>query len=427
MFAVCMGLCSCQQTEDNLFDGTPSQRMDKEMARVKKLITKPSNGWLMEYYPSSTQAYGGFNVLVKFTDAGKVTFASETAGADVTATSDYEFTQSSGCVITFDTYNSVFHAYSTPEESNGGGLGYGYSGDFEFIVMSASEDEIVLKGRKTGSKARLIPLTPAIKWNEYLSAIKDESSFVANYYRLQYHLNGQKYEARMNGRHMVVYQLGADGEWQAAQNTPFIVTMTGVKFYEPLTMDNVSIDGLVFDPLKGDEGAWVATNNIDAQFYPSYPTVNELIITNNWYFACSDMSEKARAYWKPAEEAMTADGDCLLYANTGWVSDFLSNDLAFSFRCTKHGTGYLCLSYELIGDNQMSLMFGKQGSYYGSLHYKDFHFNSILTMMGNDKKRTFTITPDNIKNPTRLKFVDNDDPDLWFTLHREVVYYPFSN
>ena len=48
-------------------------------------------------------------------------------------------------------------------------------------------------------------------------------------------------------------------------------------------------------------------------------------------------------------------------------------------------------------------------------------------MMGNDKKRTFTITPDNIKNPTRLKFVDNDDPDLWFTLHREVVYYPFSN
>ena len=64
MFAVCMGLCSCQQTEDNLFDGTPSQRIDKEMARVKKLITKPSNGWLMEYYPSSTQAYGGFNVLV---------------------------------------------------------------------------------------------------------------------------------------------------------------------------------------------------------------------------------------------------------------------------------------------------------------------------------------------------------------------------
>ena len=139
------------------------------------------------------------------------------------------------------------------------------------------------------------------------------------------------------------------------------------------------------------------------------------------------MSEKARAYWKPAEEAMTADGDRLLYANTGWVSDFLSNDLTFSFRCTKHGTGYLCLSYELIGDNQMLLMFGKQGSYDGSLHYKDYHFNSILTMMGNDKKCTFTITPDNIKNPTRLKFVDNNDPDLWFTLHREVVYYPFSN
>lgn len=424
---VAVTLTSCQQTEENLFGESSSQRMDKEIARVRRILVKPRNGWLMEYYPSSDQSYGGYNVLVSFTDAGKVTFASETKGPDVTATSDYELTQSAGCVLTFNTYNEVFHAYSTPEGSNGGGLGQGFQGDFEFVVLSASDDEVVLKGRKTGSIARLAPITSAITWKDYLTAIKEESSFVGDYYRLQYHLNGNIYEARMNGRHLVVYQLGSDGEWQAAQNVPFIITMTGLKFYSPLEMDGTSVDGLVFDPLKGDEGAWVASNDMDAQFYPSYPTLNELVITKQWYFSCADMSEKARAYWTPAEEAMNHDNDRLLYCNTGWVSDFLSDDLTFSFRCTAHGTGYLCLTYELIGDDQISLIFGQSGSYYGSLHYKDYHFNSILTMLGNDKKRAFTITANDKKEPTRLKFVDNADPDVWFTLHRETIYYPFSN
>lgn len=425
--AMALTLASCQQTEDYLFGEQSSKRIDKEMVRVKGILSSARNGWLMEYYPSSNQTYGGYNVLVKFTEAGKVTCASETKGVGVTATSDYELIQSAGCVLTFNTYNDVFHAYSTPEESNGGGLGEGYQGDFEFVVLSASSDEVVLKGRKTGSVARLVPITTAISWDEYLTAIKEESAIISDYYRLNYHVNGNVYEARMNGRHMVVYTLGADGAWQATYNKPFIVTMTGLKFYTPLEMDGTSIDGLAFDPLKGDDGAWVATNDVDAMFYPSYPTINELIITKQWYFSCQDMSEKARNYWKPAEEAMTADNDRLLYANTGWVSDFLSDDLTFSFRCTAHGTGYLCMSYELIGDNQISLIFGQMGSYYGSLHYKDYHFNSILTMMGNDKKRTFTITANDKKEPTRLTFQDNADPDVWFTLHRETVYYPFSN
>ena len=427
ILTICMTLCSCQQKEELVFGQKPAERMDEEMARVKEVLAQPRNGWLMEYYPSADRTYGGFNVLVKFAQDGKVTFASEKTGADVTATSEYELTQSAGCVISFNTYNQVFHAFSTPEEANGGGKGEGFGGDFEFVALKATADEVVLKGRKTGSKARLIPLTPAITWQEYLTAIKEQIAFVNNYYRLQYHLNGKVYEARMTGKHMAVYDFDTDGAWQVTQNTPFIITMTGVKFYEPLTMDGVSIEGLVFDPLKGDEGAWVASNNVDAQFYPSYPSVNELIITSRWYFACADMSEKARELWTPAEQAMAAVGDKLLYCNTEWVTDFLSNDLAFSFRCTKHGSGYLCLSYELIGDDQISLIFSKQGSSEGSEHYKNFKFNYIITMLGNVEKRTFTITPDDHKNPKRLKFVDNNDPDMWFVLHREPVYYPFSN
>lgn len=419
-------LMSCSPSVDHLFDDIPSRRMDKVMSHVDSVLTSPRNGWLMQYYPSSTQAYGGYNVLAKFSTDGRVTMASETAGPDVTATSDYEVTQSSGCVLTFNTYNSVFHAYSTPEETNGGGNGYGYEGDFEFVVMSATPDEVVLKGRKTGSIAVMKPITPAVSWEAYLSAIDEESDFIKGYYRMQYHLGDSIYEARMSGRHLAVYKRDANMAWQLSQNVPFIVTMTGLKFYSPLTMDSVSIDGLVFDPLKGDEGAWVATNDDQAMFFPSYPNFNELIITSTWYFTCADMSEKARAYWKPAQVAMEADGDKLFNAFLTWTENFYTDDLTFYFNCSKHGYGYLTIEPELIGTDQISLKFSEAGSPIGADHYRNYHFNSILTMLGNDKARTFTLKPDNPKNPQLMTFTDNDDPDVWFTLHRAIVYYPFN-
>lgn len=419
-------LLSCSPTEDHIFDDMPTRRMAKIMTHVDSVLTAPVNGWLMQYYPSSTQAYGGYNVLARFSADGTVTMASETSGADVTATSGYEVTQSSGCVLTFNTYNSVFHAYSTPEESNGGGNGYGYEGDFEFVVMSATADEVVLKGRKTGSVAVMRPITPAITWKAYLSAIKEEANLIGSYYRMQYHLGDSVYEARMSGRHLAVYRRDESQAWQLERNAPFIVTMTGLQFYSPLTMDSVSIDGLVFDPLKGDEGAWVASNNDQAMFYPSYPSFNELIVTSTWYFSCADMSEKARAYWKPAQEAMEADGDRLFNAYLTWTENFYTDDMTFYFNCSKHSYGYLTLDVELIGDNQISFIFGRAGSTVGSYHYSTYHFNSILTMIGNDKKRTFTLTADNPKNPQLMTFVDNDDPDIKFTLHRAPVYYPFN-
>lgn len=419
-------LSACSPSEDETFGELPSRRMQKVVTHVDSILVSPTNGWLMQYYPSSTQSYGGYNVLAKFSTDGTVTMASETAGADVTATSEYDVTQSSGCVLTFDTYNNAFHAFSTPDESQGAGLGYGYQGDFEFVVMSATPDEIVLKGRKTGAYAVMKPITPAISWDAYLSAIKNESDFIGNYYRLQYHLGDSIYEARMSNRHVTVYRMTGNRAWEVEQNIPFVVTMTGLHFYKPLQMDSVSIDGLMFDPLKGDEGAWVATNNDRAIFYPSYPPLNELILTSTWYFTCKDMSEEARNWWLPAKEAMDTAGDRLLNASITWTENIYTDDLTFFFRCSQHEYGYLTLDYDLIGDSQISLQFGKEGSQVGSLHYKDMHFNSILSMLGNEKKRTFTLRADNPKNPQEITFTDNSDSDNWFTLHRSPVYYPFN-
>jgi hypothetical protein len=101
----------------------------------------------MEYFPSSQQTYGGFNVLARFSDA-EVTIASEIADFDTTEKSSFSLKQSAGPVLTFDTYNEIFHTFSDPNSSKSGlgSNGKGMEGDFEFLIMKATQDSVILKG-----------------------------------------------------------------------------------------------------------------------------------------------------------------------------------------------------------------------------------------------------------------------------------------
>ena len=84
----------------------------------------------MGHFPEANQAFGGYNVLLKFGTDGKVTVASELYGASQTATSLFSVKQSAGIVLSFDTYNTIFHLFSDPADPTGaGGKGYGLEGD----------------------------------------------------------------------------------------------------------------------------------------------------------------------------------------------------------------------------------------------------------------------------------------------------------
>lgn len=57
------GLASCTPETENLFEGTSADRIEKDLEVAKEALVSAPNGWLMEYYPSSQQLYGGYNVL----------------------------------------------------------------------------------------------------------------------------------------------------------------------------------------------------------------------------------------------------------------------------------------------------------------------------------------------------------------------------
>ena len=139
-------LTSCLKDQEDVFDKQSAIRAEEAIAADYKILAGAEHGWLLKYYPSPYRTYGGYCVLMKFTEDGKVTVASDIAKPTVTADSYYKIAQSAGIVLSFDTYNEIFHLFSTPDAPLGGDTGKGWEGDYDFEFISASSEKIVLKG-----------------------------------------------------------------------------------------------------------------------------------------------------------------------------------------------------------------------------------------------------------------------------------------
>ena len=103
-------LASCTKEQEDFFSDSSANRADATIAADKKVLTSAANGWLMKLYPDAQQSYGGYNVIVRFTEDGKAEVRGEYLGE--ICTSLYSITQSAGIVLTFDTFNEEFHLFS---------------------------------------------------------------------------------------------------------------------------------------------------------------------------------------------------------------------------------------------------------------------------------------------------------------------------
>ena len=129
-----------------------------------------------------------------------------------------------------------------------------------------------------------------------------------------------------------------------------------------------------------------------------------------------------------AAESLKAAGDNITYCYLGNISNYYGDFYAFNFYCTNSGgRGYLAFDYEIKGEDRISLKFSQEGSQIGKDYYTGHYFNYIITPLGNDKRRTFTLTVDDIKNPQWIKFSDEDDKANYFTVYRATQYYPLNN
>lgn len=258
-------LSSCLKDDKDAFGKTASERIREVQEGTEKALTGAANGWLMEYYPSATQEYGGIAIYMKFQN-GTVTVTSEAGGAGKTAESLYSYDQDYGPTINFDTYNPYFHIYSEPN-SGVGPTNTGMGGDSEFIIMSYAADKVVLRGKKTQNTIVLTPL-PETAWNTMFGKYSADVTKMDNFRSYELVLNGKTYDisrevaAGYNSRYFSV--VTENGTIPAS----FIYTQdTGLKFYEPLVVDGVSIEemtwsgGMFTDEMSGARIQETVSNN----------------------------------------------------------------------------------------------------------------------------------------------------------------------
>lgn len=231
---------SCLHEQENVFDMSTSERLNEAQKYYEKILTGAENGWILEYITGDTDANrrGGFNFLLKF-DGGNVTASIDAlAMSDVDPTNPnpyeqktslYRFDQDMSVTISFSSYNSFLHYY---HEQHGSYTTY--KGDFEFTIMEANEDLVILRGKKYGNimEMRRIPLD--VSWESYLEDINDIIDICSVYSQFELSKNDQVIgSGSLNSNFRYTFQINSD---EVSSNAIF--TTEGIKFIEPLSIDN---------------------------------------------------------------------------------------------------------------------------------------------------------------------------------------------
>ena len=223
---------------DNVFDSSASDRITAAVAERTDQLTSATEGWIFEYYPEEEQSYGGWNYIVSFDTNGEATVYSERA-ADFTIpeTSSYKVNNVGGPVLSFDTYNTLMHEFATPSANEYQAKG----GDFEFKLASTDTDVINATGTISGNTLKLLRLTETPE--EYLTKVVDNVDYLtgSSFFRT---VDGVLEDVVSSNRNLTFF--GEDEEGGNLE-IAYIITDTGVKFYESVTIDGVEISELILD------------------------------------------------------------------------------------------------------------------------------------------------------------------------------------
>ena len=149
---------ACSRDEESLFDKPAAIRAQEAVENAFNIFTSAENGWEMAYFPNLEADAKGYNMVLKFNKNGNVSATAKNSTTTMNkimtdTASTWAVKSDYGPILTFDTYNDVFHAFSDPQE-NGAGL----LGDYEFLILKATPEVVVLKGKKHSAYSVLRPM-----------------------------------------------------------------------------------------------------------------------------------------------------------------------------------------------------------------------------------------------------------------------------
>lgn len=224
---------SCKQEQEDAFDQSASTRMQSILDEMREQLIDSEYGWELEYYPSSTLDYGGIVYTIKFDRLNATVGCSLVPGQ--TETSLYRLTNDSGPVLTFDSYNSLLHYFSTPSPAAYEALG----GEFEFVISNITHDVITLYGKRTRNTMYLRRLTASP--DEYAQKTVDiYDNFVSSFSGTIDGIDVQG-KCELSDKSIKVSYGGRE------QTLHFTYNDRGIRLYEPFTVGSKTVQTFAFD------------------------------------------------------------------------------------------------------------------------------------------------------------------------------------
>lgn len=181
---VAAALTSCSNEEDLLFDKSSAERLEDAKTEYAALLPSAENGWILQYFADNEENPGllyhfsfkndnsvtitaSIDFSHSFDSSSRQWVTKYKYGSEVNQeTSLWEIISDNGPVLTFNSYNTLFHVLSAPHED-----GHGADGDYEFVIMQASKDYIKLRGKKTNVYAIMTPLDAGTDPVQYLTEL----------------------------------------------------------------------------------------------------------------------------------------------------------------------------------------------------------------------------------------------------------------
>ncbi len=158
-----LSLTACDSDSNEIFDQSAAERLEQYKKDYADVLTENGGLWVMEYFSNSDEP--GYLFVMQFDKNGSVNISANhkwIGNVYREERSLWKMIADNGPVLSFDSYNSLFHIFSDPANITGSEApkdednedidetGFGHEGDYEFQVMHVSDDRntIRLMGKK---------------------------------------------------------------------------------------------------------------------------------------------------------------------------------------------------------------------------------------------------------------------------------------
>ncbi len=423
-------LASCNHEEADIFDQNAAHRTEEARKMYKEILLDKGGKWQMEYF--TTEEEHGYVYLFTFRNDGTVTisgnneYITKLTNIDSNVpsygseTSMWTILSDNGPVLSFNSYNTIFHLFATPEDIPGterDEQGYGHSGDYEFDLMKFSNDTLYLEGKKNGAEIIMTRIAPEIDDETYLNEVVAlaDSFFNAKVPAVYVNLPGGYRHVVLDGATQLPKFYPETGDYiteYVGRNA--IITHDGFTLGKPLTLRD-SIDGndyTIQHFIRQKDGSLLCTD--DNRITITADALNKVVGDERllWRVNVADCKGELGTAFAGLNTGFKAyNGSSLVHFNIGLnVLNNTKSPYTMVVRIkTKRGS-YLNMSVpytvEYIGKDEIKFVLGEMDS-----NMKTFidKVPAFKTMMNKLASSTFKCSSNSLIAPVNMVLTDSSD------------------